>query len=87
MERKEMELHLAMICILIQPKRLIRLCVSGFYWTVIERKRAGQGFTDGLLWFVISCKPQNYMKSILNSNIERIFYRILNISTIHFKNV
>jgi 3-hydroxyanthranilate 3,4-dioxygenase len=22
-----------------------------FYWLVIERKRAGEGFTDGLLWF------------------------------------
>jgi 3-hydroxyanthranilate 3,4-dioxygenase len=63
MERKEMELHPG-VCILIQPKRLIRLCVSGFYWAVIEEKRAGQGFTDGLLWFVILA---NYMKSILNS--------------------
>jgi hypothetical protein len=47
-----MELHLA-ICILIQPKRLIRLCVSRVLLNFIERKRAGQVLQTAYFGFVI----------------------------------
>ena len=65
---------------------------AGSVGLVIERKRAGKGFNDGLLWF---CDNSiiNYTKSISNyTTLKKTFFHILVRSTIrkkkeHVKNV
>jgi hypothetical protein len=66
------------ICILIQPKRLISCAFRGFYWAC-HRKEPDKVLQTARFGFA-TFATTNYMKSILNSNIEKIFCRILNIS-------
>jgi hypothetical protein len=72
MERKEMELHLA-IDMYLNPAKTPHSPVRSVLLGCNRKKKSRTGFTDGLLWFVIYLQPQNYMKSILNSNIEKDF--------------
>jgi len=72
-ERKEMELgpgdmylHPAKI-----PHSPIR--TEGSIGLVIERKRAGKGFTDGLLWFCDNCNHKLYEVFFELNDIEKDF--------------
>jgi 3-hydroxyanthranilate 3,4-dioxygenase len=40
---------------------------------VIERKRAGQGFVDGLLWFCDNCNHKLHEVYFELNDIEKIF--------------
>jgi hypothetical protein len=66
--RKEMELNADMY---LHPANLPFFRSEGSIGLVIERKRAAQGYVDGLLWSVITVTI-NYM-SILNSTISKRF--------------
>ncbi len=72
-ERKEMELgpgdmylHPAKI-----PHSPIRS--EGSIGLVVERKRAGKGFTDGLLWFCDNCNHKLYEVFFELNDIEKDF--------------
>ncbi|MFN7100881.1 MAG: 3-hydroxyanthranilate 3,4-dioxygenase, partial [Flavobacterium sp.] len=46
---------------------------EGSIGLVIERKRAGQGFTDGLLWFCDNCNHKLHEVYFELHNIEKDF--------------
>lgn len=72
-ERKEMELHPGDMYL--NPAKTPHSPVrsEGSIGLVIERKRAGQGFTDGLLWFCDSCNHKLYDVYFELHNIEKDF--------------
>jgi 3-hydroxyanthranilate 3,4-dioxygenase len=46
---------------------------EGSIGLVIERKRAGKGFTDGLMWFCDNCNHQLHEVYFELNNIEKDF--------------
>jgi 3-hydroxyanthranilate 3,4-dioxygenase len=55
---------------------------EGSIGLVIERKRAAQGYVDGLLWFCDNCNHKLHEVYFELNNIEKISCLILSISTI-----
>jgi 3-hydroxyanthranilate 3,4-dioxygenase len=72
-ERKEMELHAGDMYL--NPAKTPHSPVrsEGSIGLVIERKRAGKGFTDGLMWFCDSCNHKLYDVYFELHNIEKDF--------------
>nr|WP_314839636.1 3-hydroxyanthranilate 3,4-dioxygenase [uncultured Flavobacterium sp.] len=72
-ERKEMELHPGDMYL--NPAKTPHSPVrsEGSIGLVIERKRAGQGFTDGLLWFCDNCNNKLHEVYFELHNIEKDF--------------
>jgi 3-hydroxyanthranilate 3,4-dioxygenase len=68
------------ICICILPMFLTPVRSAGSIGLVIERKRVGKGFTDGLLWHCDNCNHKLYEVKFELKDIEKISCRILNIS-------
>lgn len=72
-KRKEMELHAGDMYL--NPAKIPHSPVrsEGSIGLVIERKRAGQGFTDGLLWFCDNCNHKLHEVYFELNNIEKDF--------------
>lgn len=72
-ERKEMELNAGDMYL--HPGRVPHSPVrsEGSIGLVIERKRAGKGFTDGLLWFCDNCNHKLYEVFFELNDIEKDF--------------
>lgn len=72
-ERKEMELHAGDMYL--NPAKVPHSPVrsEGSIGLVIERKRAGKGFTDGLIWFCDNCNHKLYEVYFELNNIEKDF--------------
>ena len=72
-ERKEMELHAGDMYLhkARTPHSPVRS--EGSIGLVIERKRAGKGFKDGLLWFCENCNHKLYEVYFELNDIERDF--------------
>jgi 3-hydroxyanthranilate 3,4-dioxygenase len=72
-ERKEMALHAGDMYL--NPAKTPHSPVrsEGSIGLVIERKRAGKGFTDGLMWFCDSCNHKLYDVYFELHNIEKDF--------------
>jgi 3-hydroxyanthranilate 3,4-dioxygenase len=72
-ERKEMELHAGDMYL--NPAKTPHSPVrsEGSIGLVIERKRAGKGFTDGLMWFCDNCNHKLYDVYFELHNIEKDF--------------
>jgi 3-hydroxyanthranilate 3,4-dioxygenase len=51
------------------------------YWT----KRAGQGYTDGLLWYCESCNHKLHEVYFELNDIEKTLFLILNTFTSHWR--
>jgi 3-hydroxyanthranilate 3,4-dioxygenase len=68
-ERKEMELHAGDMYL--NPAKVPHSPVrsEGSIGLVIERKRAGKGYTDGLLWFCDNC----------NNKLHEVYFELHNI--------
>jgi len=72
-ERREMELHAGDMYL--HPGKVPHSPVrsEGSIGLVIERKRAGKGFTDGLLWFCENCNHKLYEVYFELRDIEKDF--------------
>jgi 3-hydroxyanthranilate 3,4-dioxygenase len=72
-ERKEMELHAGDMYL--HPTKVPHSPVrsEGSIGLVIERKRAGKGYTDGLLWFCDNCNHKLHEVYFELHNIEKDF--------------
>jgi len=72
-ERKEMELHAGDMYL--HPAKTPHSPVrsEGSIGLVIERKRAGKAFTDGLLWFCDNCNHKLYDVYFELNDIEKDF--------------
>ena len=72
-ERREMELHAGDMYL--HPAKTPHSPVrsEGSIGLVIERKRAGKGFTDGLLWFCDQCNHKLYEVYFELNDIEKDF--------------
>lgn len=72
-ERKEMELHPGDMYL--NPAKIPHSPVrsEGSIGLVIERKRAGKGFTDGLLWFCDTCNHKLHEVYFELHDIEKDF--------------
>lgn len=72
-ERKEMELHAGDMYL--HPAKTPHSPVrsAGSIGLVIERKRAGKGYTDGLLWFCDNCNHKLYEVYFELNDIEKDF--------------
>ncbi|HEU4497040.1 MAG TPA: 3-hydroxyanthranilate 3,4-dioxygenase [Flavobacterium sp.] len=72
-ERKEIELHAGDMYL--HPAKTPHSPVrsAGSIGLVIERKRAGKGYTDGLLWFCENCNHKLYEAYFELSDIEKDF--------------
>lgn len=72
-ERKEMELHAGDMYL--HPGKIPHSPVrgEGSIGLVVERKRAGKGFTDGLLWFCDNCNHKLYGVFFELNDIEKDF--------------
>jgi 3-hydroxyanthranilate 3,4-dioxygenase len=72
-ERKEMELHGGDMYL--HPAKVPHSPVrsEGSIGLVIERKRAGKGYTDGLLWFCDNCNHKLHEVYFELHNIEKDF--------------
>lgn len=72
-ERKEMELHAGDMYL--HPAKVPHSPVrsKGSIGLVIERKRAGKGFTDGLLWFCDNCNAKLHEVYFELHDIEKDF--------------
>jgi len=72
-ERKEMELHAGDMYL--HPAKTPHSPVrsAGSIGLVIERKRAGKGYTDGLLWFCDNCNHKLYDVYFELNDIEKDF--------------
>jgi 3-hydroxyanthranilate 3,4-dioxygenase len=72
-ERKEMQIHAGDMYL--HPARMPHSPVrsEGSIGLVIERKRAGKGFTDGLLWFCENCNNKLYEVYFELNDIEKDF--------------
>lgn len=70
-ERKEM--HLSAGDMFLLPAKVPHSPIrsEGSIGLVIERKRAGKGFTDGLLWFCDNC----------NNKLHEVYFELNNIET------
>lgn len=68
-ERKEMELHAGDMYL--HPGKVPHSPVraEGSIGLVVERKRAGKGFTDGLLWFCDNC----------NHKLHEVYFELIDI--------
>ena len=71
--RKEMELHAGDMYL--NPAKTPHSPVrsAGSIGLVIERKRAGKGFTDGLLWHCVNCNHKLYEVKFELQDIEKDF--------------
>jgi 3-hydroxyanthranilate 3,4-dioxygenase len=78
--RKEMELHAGDMYL--HPANVPHSPVrsAGSIGLVIERKRVGKGFTDGLLWHCDNCNHKLYEVKFELKISKKISCRILNIS-------
>ena len=77
-QRKEMELHAGDMYLHPVKTPHSPLRSEGSIGLVIERKRAGMGYTDGLLWFCDNC----------NHKLHEVYFELHNIETDflpHFK--
>ena len=72
-EKKEMELHAGDMYL--HPGKVPHspLRAENSIGLVIERKRAGQGYTDGLLWFCENCNHKLYEVYFELKDIEQDF--------------
>ncbi|MDQ7959503.1 3-hydroxyanthranilate 3,4-dioxygenase [Flavobacterium lindanitolerans] len=72
-ERREMELHAGDMYL--HPAKTPHSPVrsAGSIGLVIERKRAGKGYTDGLLWFCENCNHKLYDVYFELNDIEKDF--------------
>ncbi|MBC8643385.1 3-hydroxyanthranilate 3,4-dioxygenase [Flavobacterium lindanitolerans] len=72
-KRKEMELHAGDMYL--HPAKTPHSPVrsAGSIGLVIERKRAGKGYTDGLLWFCENCNHKLYDVYFELNDIEKDF--------------
>lgn len=72
-ERKEMELHAGDMYL--HPANIPHSPVrsEGSIGLVIERKRAGKGYTDGLQWYCDNCNHKLYDVRFELENIEKDF--------------
>ena len=72
-ERQEMELYAGDMYL--NPAKIPHspIRTEGSIGLVIERKRAGKGFTDGLLWFCEKCNHQLHEYKFHLNNIEKDF--------------
>lgn len=72
-KRKEMELHAGDMYL--HPSKTPHSPVrsAGSIGLVIERKRAGKGYTDGLLWFCENCNHKLYDVYFELNDIEKDF--------------
>ncbi len=72
-ECKEMELHAGDMYL--HPARIPHSPVryEGSIGLVVERKRAGKGFTDGLMWFCDNCNNKLYDVYFKLEDIEKDF--------------
>ena len=72
-ERKEMELNAGDMYL--HPGKVPHSPVrsEGSIGLVVERKRAGRGFTDGLLWFCENCNNKLYEVFFELNDIEKDF--------------
>ena len=68
-ERKEMELHAGDMYLHPAKTPHLPLRSQGSIGLVIERKRAGLGYTDGLLWFCDHC----------NHKLHEVYFELLDI--------
>lgn len=71
--RKEMKMQAGDMCLI--PAKVPHSPVreANSIGLVIERKRAGKGFTDGLLWFCESCNHKIHEVYFELNNIEKDF--------------
>lgn len=72
-QRKEMELHAGDVYL--HPGKMPHSPVrsAGSIGLVVERKRAGKGFTDGLLWFCENCNHKLHEVYFELHDIEQDF--------------
>jgi 3-hydroxyanthranilate 3,4-dioxygenase len=72
-ERKELELHAGDMYL--HPAKMPHSPVrsEGSIGLVIERKRAGKGYTDGLLWYCDTCNHKLHEVYFELNNIEKDF--------------
>lgn len=72
-ERKEMELHAGDMYLHSAKIPHSPVRSEGSIGLVIERKRAGKGFTDGLMWFCDNCNHKLHEVYFELNNIEKDF--------------
>lgn len=72
-ERKELDLHAGDMYLLPAKTPHSPLRTEGSVGLVIERKRAGKGFTDGLLWYCDNCNHKLHEVYFELHDIEKDF--------------
>lgn len=72
-ERQEMELHAGDMYLNSSKIPHSPIRSEGSIGLVIERKRAGKGFTDGLLWFCEKCNHKLHEVFFVLHDIEKDF--------------